>query len=248
MGLLYALRFLTIIPVPYKQGENMAKVGGSAAFFPVVGLLIGTLLFGAERLFNLLFIPEVNAALICLLWIVISGGLHLDGLADLADGLGGGRTKEEKLSIMKDSRSGAFGVLALVILVLLKWSLIIQMMTEGNQFYLILIPMSARWITMNFIVMFPSARKEGMGSFFKKHMGVWKSVIAGIFTLTTVFILGGLPAILICLTTLLLLGIAALIISRILGGLTGDAYGSLIETGEVLMMLLIPVAMRVLDL
>ncbi len=248
MGLLYALRFLTIIPVPYKQGENMAKVGGSAAFFPVAGLLIGTLLFGAERLFNLLFIPEVNAALICLLWIVISGGLHLDGLADLADGLGGGRTKEEKLSIMKDSRSGAFGVLALVILVLLKWSLIIQMMTEGNQFYLILIPMSARWITMNFIVMFPSARKEGMGSFFKKHMGVWKPVIAGIFTLTIVFILGGLPAILICLTTLLLLGIAALIISRILGGLTGDAYGSLIETGEVLMMLLIPVALRVLDL
>ena len=248
MGLLYALRFLTIIPIPYKQNEDMAKVGGAAAFFPVAGLLIGTVLFGAERLFNLLFIPEVNAALICLLWIVISGGLHLDGLADLADGLGGGRTKEEKLSIMKDSRSGAFGVLALVILVLLKWSLIIQMLTDGNQLYLIVIPMNARWITMNFILIFPSARKEGMGSFFKKHIGIREPVFAGVFTLAAAFILGGLPGIAICLTALLFLGITALIISRILGGLTGDAYGSLIETGEVLMMLLLPVTLHLFGL
>ncbi|MBI9106759.1 MAG: adenosylcobinamide-GDP ribazoletransferase [Spirochaetales bacterium] len=245
MKLLYAIRFLTIIPIPYRQDEDMASVARATIFFPAVGLIIGGLLYGASLLSVKFFIPEVSSALILLIWVVITGGLHLDGLADLADGLGGGKTRTEKLSIMKDSRTGAFGAIALIIQLLLKWTLILQFIKDGASFSLLLIPMGARWITMNFILIFPSARKDGMGSFFKEYSRVREPLLAGFFTLAAAFLIGGLPGIFACLAALLLLSIATLVISRILEGLTGDVYGSLIETGEVLIMLLLPLFIQV---
>jgi len=245
MRLLYAVRFLTIIPIPYKQDEDMASVARSTIFFPAVGLIIGGLLYTAGLLSNLIFIPEVSSALVLLIWVVITGGLHLDGLADLADGMGGGKTRDEKLSIMKDSRTGAFGAIALIIQLLIKWALILQLFRNGSTIGILIIPMASRWITMNFILLFPPARKDGMGSFFKQYSRLREPVIAGLCTLTAVFFISGIPGTAACITSLLLLGIAAVVINRILGGLTGDVYGSLIEAGEVSMLLLLPVFIRI---
>jgi adenosylcobinamide-GDP ribazoletransferase len=107
--------------------------------------------------------------------------------------------------------------------------------------------MGSRWITMNFILLFPSAREGGMGSFFKNHVRLREPVIGGIFTLAAAFLIGGLPGLVSCFAALLLLIPAALVINRILGGLTGDVYGSLIESGEVLILLLLPVFFRIFE-
>ncbi|GAG43124.1 unnamed protein product, partial [marine sediment metagenome] len=130
-----AIRFLTIIhvisfPTPNNTNQNEEALeenfANSMAFFPLVGMLIGVLLVALRRIFYYLPIsPLVGDVLILIVWIWLSGGLHLDGFADSVDGFLGGHNKEEILKIMKDSSTGAKGVVALVSLLLLKFVLLV---------------------------------------------------------------------------------------------------------------------------
>jgi len=122
---LIALQFLTRIPVWLKQQAEDKDIGCSASYYPLIGLIIGFLLFSFLWFLQLLSTSvssAVLAALVLAVWVAITGALHLDGLADSVDGLIGGMADKNKmLEIMKDSRSGPMAVTALVVLLLLKW-------------------------------------------------------------------------------------------------------------------------------
>ena len=169
--ILYALRFMTVIPIPYKQDEDMTAVARSLAWFPLVGALIGTVLWGTARLFLLFLSPLTSAFLVTASSLILTGGLHLDGLSDLADGLGGGTDRERRLEIMKDSRIGAFGALALIVFLILKglfFSELLQNLPAEELFLLILPPLWARSFAVIIIKSFPTARPGEWGIFSRK--------------------------------------------------------------------------------
>ena len=143
---------------------------------------------------------------------------------------------------MKDSRTGAFGVMAIAVFLILKWALILQTLRADSLSFLLIAPAASRWMVMNFILLFPPARSDGMGAFLKSRARAAEPAAAGVFTIGISLLLGGIPAAAACAAALLLLAGAAAIISRMLGGLTGDVYGSLIESAEALLLMLLPAA------
>jgi len=238
--LLYAFRFLTVLPLPFREGEDLPAVARSAALFPLAGLGIGGALLGTAAAGLIRFSPAVTGILVLVIWTVSTGGLHLDGLSDLADGIGGGRTREQKLAIMKDSRVGAFGVLALICLLALKGVLLADLAGRPSFLLfrtLLFVPAAARGILTAVIFLFPNARPGGMGSFFKEHLRFREMFLALLLALAAGWFCLGPPALAIFGGALGLSLAGGLGITRSLGGLTGDAYGALCETAEVLLLL-----------
>lgn len=239
--ILYAFRFLSILPIPWKQNEDMKEVAKSMIFFPLVGLLLGLCLCLIEYLLRDKITPLSISLIVVTLWVLFTGGLHLDGLSDLFDGLGG-RTPKASLEIMKDSRVGAFGAISLILIILFKITFLRELqLLKLNSSLLYPLLLSPVWSRVNVLLsinFFRSARPGGMGDFFKKEMGLLDWLLSLILTtLTTVLILSPYSLILI----LPLLGINLLIskkISKKLGGLTGDCYGALSEISETLFLLL----------
>ncbi len=117
-GLITAVRFLTIVPVAGPAVEGPATLGRAAGWFPLVGLALGVVLTVVNRLLSLVFPPALSALLVLVTWKLLTGGIHLDGLADSLDGLTG-KNQAERLAIMRDSRIGVFGALGLIVLLLL---------------------------------------------------------------------------------------------------------------------------------
>ncbi len=245
--LFYALRFMTALPLPWKENEDLTQVSRSSGMFPLVGLLIAFLLYAVYRLGSLLFSPLTTAFLETLAWVVITGGLHLDGLSDTFDGLGSRQNRERTLEIMKDSNTGVFGVLSLILQVLAKICLLYEL-NLLDPLLILLVPVTARWGQLISIRFYPSARKDGMGRFFREHMRN-RELVTGFATTAAVYILSGYPMLIIILIFHGLYTVAASSrISRKLGGLTGDVYGFICETGETAVLLLIIAAEALLKL
>ncbi len=232
----YALRFMTALPLPWSEKEDLVQVSRSSGMFPFVGLLIGGLLYGLGRLASPIFSALTVGFLQTLLWVLLTGGLHLDGLADSMDGLGSRRERERMLEIMKDGAVGPFGVLALILQLMLK-TLFCAEINVAEPLLLILVPVTARWGQLIAIRFFPPARKEGMGIFFQKYMTNREMISGAATTLLCYLFLGQYW---IMLPLLLLHGLyvwaSSSVISRKLGGLTGDVYGFICETGEAFLL------------
>ncbi len=239
--ILYAFRFLTMLPIPYKQNEDLQQTARSSVWFPFVGLIIGGLLAAAYYLVNLAGFTAVSAVLVIVLWILLTGGLHLDGLADTFDGLGGGRTRERRLEIMKDSRIGTFGALAIIAQLGLKTALVYDLPAELIIPALAVTPMIGRTLLLFLFRIFPSARPDGMGCFFQKN-GTWAEPIVGsVYMLAVLWFLFGLTGLIASAITSIIILLYSIFLNKRLGGLTGDCYGSVIEISEVLMLLSIAV-------
>ena len=233
---------MTVIPIKWKENEDLKQVAHSISFFPVVGLIIGFTNYGLFYLSNLIFSSFFTSVLIVIWWIFITGGLHLDGLADTADGVWGGTTKERRLEIMKDSRTGVFGVLTLISFLLLKIAILNEFFTYNiseSPALLITAPVLGRWISVFSIFYFKSARKDGLGNFFKENIS-WKELLLSlILTLLFVFYFTG-PGGLITLFIITILSVpVSLFFSSKLGGLTGDVYGTLCESSELFSLIFI---------
>lgn len=239
--IIYALRFMTVIPIPWKEKEDMGEVARSIAFFPIVGLVIGLTNMGVFFLCELVFSPFLSSVIVLVWWIFITGGLHLDGLADTADGVWGGTTAERRLEIMKDSRTGVFGVLTLICFVLLKTATLNELFGYyGDLKYraLVTAPLVGRWISVFSIFFFESARKEGLGAFFKEHMGKGEFITALVLTLLFVFPAGGFAGLAALASATVLAFVFSIFFTGKLGGLTGDVYGALCEGSELLSLLI----------
>jgi adenosylcobinamide-GDP ribazoletransferase len=227
-----ALSFLTRAPIALADVEE-ADFGRSVAYFPAVGVLLGAALGATERLARGHFSHELVALALVTLLVVVTGGLHLDGLADVFDGLGGGRGDRERiLAIMRDSRIGSLGATALLLALLGKVFALIELQRTGAAFALFVFPVAARWVACALLVFFPYARPEGLGKAFNGHARPRHFVLATLSTATVLAIAG--PRALAPTAVAFAVGLTlALWLHRRLGGLTGDVYGAAIELSEL---------------
>ncbi len=238
--ILYAFRFLTILPIPWKQNEDLKVVGRSIIFFPLVGLVLGLFFVIFVNFLHESLLPLTLSVIVVVLWIVLTGGLHLDGLSDLFDGMGG-RSIEDRLRIMKDSNIGAFGAIALISIIIFKISLVNEILSNFNEksvYILVLAPAWGRLMELLAIRFYKSARPGGMGDFFKKEIREVDWILPLLFMFSITYYLLHLfflikIAILICI-----MWFFSNSVSRKLGGLTGDCYGAICEITETLFLLL----------
>jgi adenosylcobinamide-GDP ribazoletransferase len=231
-GVVAAFSFLTRIPV-WRGPLLDADLGRSVGFFPLVGLVMGLALTGAAFGGLAVLPPLLLAALLLALLAGLSGGLHLDGLADLFDALGGGRgDRVRMLAIMRDSRIGAHGAAALTLLLIAKVAALARVLENRDLVVVLAFPAIARWAVTLPVVLFPYARPEGLGRAFNGVAGRRELAIAAVIAGAGVAALG-----LRLLAPTLAAGVLALAIgwwlTRRLGGLTGDIYGAVIEFAEL---------------
>ena len=243
MGFWIAIAFLTIIPMPFKKEPKEREIASSLVFFPIVALLIGLLLFLANWGLGEVFSPVVTAAFTLLVWVLISGAMHLDGLADSCDGLAG-NTAEKRLEIMKDSHTGAFGVVGISLLLLVKFAAIVSL--SGWEWEaLVLAPVFGTWAMVLAITVFPYARKNGVGQAFKQGATIFKLLIATIITLAAAALLAGWWGVVIMAITCLVTVLVGVFFKSRLGGLTGDTYGAIKEVSEAMVLILTPVLLSI---
>jgi len=232
-----AILFLTRIPLP-RMSLDARDIAESAGYFAWVGLLIAALLGLASVAALPLFGARLGALVVVALWVAVTGGLHLDGLADAIDGLSGGRGERERtLAIMRDSRIGSHGAVALLLVVLLKWAALERALPLASGW--LMAPVAARYAATLLIARFPYARAAGLGSPFVGADHRRALVIGAGAPLLAAVVLGpwSLGLLLVALIGALLV---ALRMARLLGGLTGDVYGAAIEVAEVCALLLAP--------
>ncbi|EGO61970.1 adenosylcobinamide-GDP ribazoletransferase [Acetonema longum] len=222
------LQFLTRIRFVRQSEWTPQSFGESVKFFPLIGLVIGLVLYGfayiaAERLPIHLF-----TAAIIVLEIALTGGLHCDGFMDTMDGLFSGRSRERMLEIMKDSRVGANGVVGFLCLLLIKGSVLLDLPQAQLLAALLIAPVVGRLAMVIGITSFPYARPEGMGKAFAQYADRFSLGFAAVSSLIIVSLVG--PVYLISSMIGLAVAVSfACYVTRVLGGLTGDIYGALTE-------------------
>lgn len=242
---LVGVQFLTRLPTPGFQFKEEYFVQ-ALLYFPLIGLLVALLLTGANIFLLELFTPAIASSLLLFVYVLITGGLHLDGLLDSIDGFFSHRSRDRILEIMKDSRVGAHGVTGAVIFLLLKYSLYQGLGSAISYASLQQVFVLSRWSMVLLIHYFPYIRPQGLGKLYQEQSTTkqfWGSVILA-YSLTV--FLGwklGLVLIISLTTATWLYGKK---IVQIIGGLTGDTYGACTELMEVLGLLIILLCSKVL--
>ncbi len=233
-----AVQFLTRLPTPHLAHDDEALAGRSALYFPLVGLLIGLLLWLLAALTDAAT-PGVQAALVLALWVGLSGGLHLDGLGDSADAWLGGGDRQRSLDIMKDPRAGAAAVIAIALLLIVKFAALEALLANGHAIWLILAPLLGRASALALFLTTPCARTDGFGAILARHLPrrtAWWVVFAAALLPLPMLGLAGLWLLLALLA--LGLGLRRLMLKR-LGGSTGDTAGAQVEFSEAVVLLVL---------
>ncbi len=233
-GLVTALRTLTVLPVPGRESDRFSN---SLFWFPVVGLLLG-LVEGAIGFCGFrLGWNELAAALVLLGGIILSRGMHADGLADLADGFWGGKTREVALRIMKDSNVGSFGAIALSAMMLLKWVVLLKLVGFGAFELIAAGVLLARQVQVLLASSLPYARSEGgTAQAFVSGAGALHILVTSLLTL--LFLVALLHADLYALVTVVAAALVGALLTgglswRKIGGVTGDVLGAGSEVTEL---------------
>lgn len=234
-----AFQFLTIIPLPFKVAYRDGDMGRSMRWFPLVGMLLGVLLWCVDRLFGLFLPQPLAAALLVALLAAVSGALHLDGLADVFDGFGARGDRERFLAVMKDSSTGAIGAVGLVLALLLKFEAIVQLPAPSRTGAIILFPAIARLSQVLMAVGARRARTDGLGAHFVSTAGKMELFIATATLFAAAWLLCGLAGIIASLLAALFAGFSRWYFHRRLGGITGDIIGCTSELGEIVALLTI---------
>lgn len=234
-----ALQFLTIIPLPFAVRCEERDLGRSMAFFPLIGLTIGGLLVGTDFFLGRILPRQVADLLLLTLLTALTGALHLDGLADVCDGLAARGGRERFLAVMKDSHIGAVGVVGLALGLLLKYQALILIPAEIKREALLLFPMLARFSQVLMTVGSRRARQDGLGALFVGGAGALQFGVAGLTTLAFAVLLLGVRGIYCCLAGCLFSWGMNAWSHRRLGGVTGDVIGCVSELNEILCLLVL---------
>ena len=241
----FAFGFLTILPVGRLGEVDGRTIARSLAFYPLVGFCLGALLAGLAWILQASPYNALNGALIVALWIVCTRALHLDGLMDSFDGLLSGQDRLRKLEIMKDSRVGAMGAIALVIIMMLKWSGVAALAAAGQYWVLIAAPAFGRCMMLPAMLLYPYARREkGLGQAFTGSAGRAWIILAWLLLAGGLYWLDSLNAWQVLVVSLLAAALPMQAMASSLGGHTGDTYGALCEMSETIFLivaLLVPV-------
>ncbi|MGD8405357.1 MAG: adenosylcobinamide-GDP ribazoletransferase [Anaerolineales bacterium] len=235
ISLLTAFQFLTILPAVIRRAFTAQELGRAVAFFPIVGLALGGVLYGLEAGLSVIFPAQVVAAFVLFAWLLLTRALHFDGFLDSCDGLFGGFTPERRLEIMRDSRVGAFGVAGGGLLLLTKFAAIISLPVLSG---LLLAPVLGRWALSLAIFAFPYAREKGMGRDMKDNVRWLQVILSTIVAALTSWLFAGWTGLLACALSAIVLWLGATFTLRRIPGLTGDSYGALCEMVELAVLLL----------
>jgi len=234
-GPVLAIRYLTILPVPGHDDTDRG-LGSAAAWFPVVGLALGVLVMGVDRVTTHLFPPLLSALLTVTAWKILTGGLHLDGLADCLDGLMG-RDREHRLAIMRDSRIGTFGAVGLILFLMIEIVALTDLPPAPRWRVLVAAPTVARAVPPLLARLFGAARSEGQGAAFVAGVRASGAAVAlALAVLVAVAALGVIGLVAAALALLVGVMVAWLSAHRI-GGLTGDVLGAAVEGAELAVLL-----------
>ncbi|WP_024679933.1 adenosylcobinamide-GDP ribazoletransferase [Pseudomonas syringae] len=232
-----ALQFLGSLPIRLPGMPRPEELGRSLLFYPLVGVVFGTLLLGFNALLSGAPLM-LHAALLLSAWVLLSGGLHLDGLADSADAwLGGFGDRERTLNIMKDPRSGPIAVVTLVVVLLLKFAAIVALIESHNSIGLLLAPLIGRSAMLALFLGTPYVRSGGLGQALADHLprSLGRKVLL-VSAVACVVLAGGsgIAALLVC--AVCFYGLRHMMMRR-LGGSTGDTAGALLELLELAVLL-----------
>src|SRR6267142_6186464 len=228
-----AIQFLTRLPVPRALNSSETDIGKAAAFFPLIGVIVGGVAALAFVVLQRVLPLPASVLFAIVLAAFLTNGFHEDGLADSFDGFGGGWTKDRVLEIMRDSRIGTYGTLALIFVILGKLTFL-SLLPPGQIWrWLIVAHTASRWTILPLCACLPHARAEGQGKLVATQVGILEITI-GTFTLLMVFILlpwqAALAALLV--TTLVTL-LSGLFFRTRLQGITGDCLGATNQLTEV---------------
>jgi adenosylcobinamide-GDP ribazoletransferase len=228
-----AFRFLTILPMPTSYGTDVEDLDNSPFFFPLVGLVLG-LTAAAVAWFLWQMLPNgVSAVVLIILLFSFSGALHLDGLADTADGFFSSRPREKILEIMRDSRIGVMGVVALWAVLLLKFSCLSSLQNADAVKAGFLMPLAGRCAMVVMMALLPYVRPQGgLGTRFYSGRRRWKALVGILVLFACGFISCGTAGLLLACLVLLILLLFCYFCFRRIGGATGDTLGAACEIAE----------------
>lgn len=233
---LSAVQFLTIIPLKAKDATER-NIVSSCAFFPLAGAAIGLILFAIYALMSSLFLgPFVSSAITIISLAIISGGLHLDGLADTFDALAGGKDKKDKLEIMRDSHIGTMGVLALISVFLLKIFLFSEIANFHKFAALMAMTILSRWSQVFSLRTFTYAREEGKAKIFFSGIDNKVFFYAFLSALLLIILLFRIEGLYLFIASSVFAFAVGKFFSGKFGGITGDNLGALNEITEVVVL------------
>lgn len=247
MRFLDAFRFLTIIRLPFRREVSPEELGRSIVYFPVVGGIIGLILAGINCVLTLVLPAAVVNGLLIVALAVISGGMHLDGLADTCDGLAGQKTVEDRWRVMRDSQVGAFGIIGAFLVLLVKYASLNSVPEDLMLATLVIMPVVSRWAMVYTVFAYPYARPTGLGKAFKEGASWQRFAVATIITLAATIGLARLvsTAYFYLVGLVIVLGVWVIVIALAtylkhkFAGLTGDTYGAINEVAEVAVLILV---------
>jgi adenosylcobinamide-GDP ribazoletransferase len=233
-----AVSFLTIFRLPH-TATQMARPGdlaGSFSWFPLVGLMLGLCTVALAHLFQSAP-PLLLAVILTAFLAILTRGLHLDGLADLADGVGGGYTAERRLEIMKDSRTGVFGALALIFAVLLKSAAMHTLVLGHCWSGMLLAPALSRFAMVLGAYRMPYARSAGgLGKPFLEHMDSHQLLVAFLLSVSFLVLFSMKFSVFYLGIAMGCAGLMRFMARRWVGGMTGDVLGALNEITEIVLL------------
>ena len=237
MDFFTAIKFLTIFPVlPHKQ-LKVEKLGESLPYFPLVGLILGGILYGLYYGFSFILPFSVVSALLIAILALMTGAHHIDGLIDTFDGMVKGKSRKQRLAIMSDSRVGTFGIVAAILLFLLKYTSLLS--SPAILPALLLMPTLSRWSMVTSLFFFPYAKDDGTGIPFKQGAAWYSLATATIIAMIIAYLLLNWWGLVLMASLWLIISGIAFCFRSLFGGLTGDNYGAINELAEVLILVLI---------
>jgi adenosylcobinamide-GDP ribazoletransferase len=236
LGFFTAIQFLTIFPIPHYK-PKVEKWGESLSYFPLVGLVLGGILFGFHYGLSFIVPDAVESVLLITILVIMTGAHHIDGMVDTFDGVVAGKSREQRLAIMSDSKVGTFGIVSAVLLLTLKYVSLpsVPAMLPA----LLLMPALSRWTMVAALFFFPYAKNTGTGTPFKQGARWYRLVIATIIAMAISYLLLNWQGLVVMAALLLIVSGIALYFRSLFGGLTGDNYGAINELAEVLVLLLL---------
>jgi adenosylcobinamide-GDP ribazoletransferase len=233
--LLAAIQFLTVIPFPKSFTGGEKELEKCVPFFPVVGLLIGIIIAAFDYVMGLILPPLPASVMTAIAMTAISGGLHMDGLADTADGFFSARPRERVLEIMRDSRTGVMGVLAVVFVIIMKVSVLISIFPPLRPGIIVLMPLAGRCSFVLMMTALPYVRREGG---LATAFGVGKSWLTVLWTsaflLAAGWLAGHWMGVAAGFSALLTAALFSIYCFRKIGGYTGDTLGAGCEITEII--------------
>jgi len=247
-ALLLALQFLTVIPIKGSETLDKKALGLSLLYYPLIGLLLGLLLISVAWFASWLFSPLLAATLVVAAWVLLTGALHIDGLADCADAwVGGFGNRERTLRLMKDPTSGPVAVAVVVLLLLVKVAAVYEVLSPpaadasslSPWWALLMAPVMGRLCLLSLLLTTPYVREAGLGEALSQHFPR-RAAYCLCLLFGGLLLLAGVVGLAVLLAVVLLLWLLRQQMLKRLGGCTGDTLGAtteLVEAGVLLTLL-----------